>query len=190
VYRRSISSNARAGFTVGKECIENFSACPGVSNLPNACDLTDNAGNFGGSLQYVWKNDDVWERDFKDQTLNGQDHVWADNVDVFLFSGHGTSNGSNNYLGLIIPGPGCNYAESGSVQDMLFNRTAQLVFLDASCSATFAERHAVWYGGGSDGGLMITTKQGFGFMNSPNDRAWRYMKHLRADLKTAPAETR
>jgi hypothetical protein len=58
---------------------------------------------------------------------------------------------------------------------MSFDRDAELVFLDASCSGSFPERAAVWYSDGGNG-MMVDMKQGFGFMNSPADTSSRYWK--------------
>jgi hypothetical protein len=177
-----LKTEPATAYTVGKECIENFSACSGVSNLDQACDLTDQAGTFGGTQSFYWKNPDVWESDFVDQALGGSDHIWADNVDVFLFSGHGTSGGTDNWLGLrmpFTPGAPCGFAESGAGADaeMRFNREAELVFLDASCSGVFAERFNVWYGSDSSG-MLVRAKQGFAFMNSPEDNDQRFFKFM------------
>lgn len=167
-------------YTVGMECIEAFSSmCPGVSDLPNACDLVAFSNGMGGTVDFVYQNNDVLDGDMTDVTEGGWDDQFADNVDIFVFSGHGTNGGSDNYLGLVIPGSGCVDVSSGtSQQDLYFNREAQLVFLDASCSGSLPERSAVWYGFGGNGGMMIDLKQGFAFMNSPNDTEYRLLKFM------------
>ncbi len=173
-----VTSPARA-YTVGKECIENYSSCPGNSNLPFACDETDFAGDFNGSVSFYWKNNDVFWGDMADVTEGGHDDQWADDVDVFLFSGHGSNGGSDNILGITTPASACDYVQSGGTpQEFYFDREAELVFLDASCTGVLGERYAVWYGYGGDGGMMIDLKQGFAFMNSPTDSGWRFWKFL------------
>lgn len=163
-------------YTVGKECIENFHGCPGLPNLPSACDLTDGAGNFGGELDFYYKNDQVFEQHLVDVSLQGWDVFVADDVDVYLFSGHGTGNGSDNKLGLSTPRTSCSsHASSGAPQEILFDRDAELAFFDASCSGSLPERYAVWYEGGGNG-MMIDLKQGFAFRNSPEDTDGRFYK--------------
>lgn len=42
---------------------------------------------------FAWRNNSAWERDFKDVSLGGTDHNWADDVDLMLFAGHGNRDG-------------------------------------------------------------------------------------------------
>lgn len=46
-----------------------------------------------------WGNGDAWELDWKGTSLGGMDHVYADNVDLAAFSGHGLGGNfiMNNY---------------------------------------------------------------------------------------------
>jgi len=50
---------------------------------------------LGGSSywdqSFNWGDDLAWERDFRDRSLGGDDHIWIDNVDFAYFSSHGGS---------------------------------------------------------------------------------------------------
>jgi hypothetical protein len=46
-----------------------------------------------GVTDFAWKDNAAWERDFKSSSLGGIDNLYADDVDLVLFSGHGNSSG-------------------------------------------------------------------------------------------------
>lgn len=43
--------------------------------------------------RFNWTGNSAWEKDFKDSSSGGLDHIYVDNVDQILYIGHGNGNG-------------------------------------------------------------------------------------------------
>jgi hypothetical protein len=71
---------------VATEWIGDSQGLPNSSQ--NAYDFRDEMGDIS-TVQFNWGNNDVFESDFVDPSLGGDDVNWADNVDFLYFQGHG-----------------------------------------------------------------------------------------------------
>ncbi|GAB2866939.1 DUF6345 domain-containing protein [Lentzea nigeriaca] len=81
-----------AGTQVGSE---GTGLCSGLPNtVANIGTFNSEAGTHGIPVAFSWLNGNAWESDFKDPIFpGGQDHVWADNVDLTYWQGHGSGTG-------------------------------------------------------------------------------------------------
>ncbi|MFE9743301.1 DUF6345 domain-containing protein [Saccharothrix saharensis] len=77
---------------VGSEGTGPCSGLPWTANNLNAFNNRFTAA--GVPVQFSWVNHNAWERDFKDPVFpGGQDHLYADDVDMTYWQGHGSPNG-------------------------------------------------------------------------------------------------
>jgi Family of unknown function (DUF6345) len=75
---------------VGNEWIGNSQ---GLSNsADNNYDFRDEMSDVA-TISVNWSEGNVWESDFKDPALGGDDSTYADNVDLMWFQGHGNPDG-------------------------------------------------------------------------------------------------
>jgi hypothetical protein len=80
--------------TIGVEWVNLYHGRPGLADLSNN---DENARGFyntlSGTRQFDYGNDSAWDRDFEEQGVGsppqGTDQLYADNVDIVFFSGHG-----------------------------------------------------------------------------------------------------
>ncbi len=56
------------------------------------------ADSYSWDKDFNWGDDSAWERDFRDRSRGGDDHIWVDEVDFAYFASHGGS-WSNEYHG-------------------------------------------------------------------------------------------
>ena len=75
---------------VATEWIGNSQGLP--NSAANTWDFRDEMSDVS-SIAFNWGDNDVFESDFVDPSLGGDDSNWADNVDLMWFQGHGNSNG-------------------------------------------------------------------------------------------------
>jgi len=92
--RRKASPLAKASvggtIDVATEWIGNSQGLPNSS--ANTYDFRDEMSDVS-SIAFNWGDDDVFESDFVDPSLGGDDSNWADNVDLMWFQGHGNADG-------------------------------------------------------------------------------------------------
>lgn len=80
--------------TIGIEWVNKYHGRPGLRDLSNN---DENARGFYNTLhgirEFAWGNDLAWDRDFEEKYVGsppaGTDQIWADDVDICFFSGHG-----------------------------------------------------------------------------------------------------
>lgn len=75
---------------VGNEWIGNSQGLP--NSADNNYDFRDEMSDVA-TISVNWSENDVWESDFKDPALGGNDTTYADNVDLMWFQGHGNPDG-------------------------------------------------------------------------------------------------
>lgn len=103
--------------------------------LPDLSNNDDNARGFYNTLhgvrEFEWGDDLAWDRDFEEEYIGspaaGTDQIWADDVDICFFSGHGGTGGASF---------GVTGYDDGTARhtDMrLGNRNLEWIILDA-CS--------------------------------------------------------
>ncbi len=73
---------------------------------------------------FGYQNNAAWEKDFKDDAIGGTDYIYADDVDLMLFSGHGNQNGF--YFGVNQTDLVAHYNES-----TLGNKDLEWIIIDA-----------------------------------------------------------
>ncbi len=98
-----LHASPSAADSFGANYISNWSGCP---TTPSNCSLspplswTQNqatlfAGRMsvlGNTQHFLYANSSVWSTDsVEDKDFGGQDNLYADNVDVYMFSGHGAA---------------------------------------------------------------------------------------------------
>ena len=77
---------------VGSEGTGPCSGLPWTAN--NVASFNNRFTAAGVPVQFSWLDGNAWERDFKDQALpSGLDHVYADDVDMTYWQGHGSPTG-------------------------------------------------------------------------------------------------
>ncbi|WP_433268805.1 DUF6345 domain-containing protein [Actinosynnema sp. CS-041913] len=77
---------------VGSEGTGPCSGLPWTSNNINA--FNNQFSSRGIPVQFSWTNGNAWERDFKDPAFpGGWDHLYADDVDMTYWQGHGSPTG-------------------------------------------------------------------------------------------------
>ncbi|MER5262389.1 DUF6345 domain-containing protein [Actinosynnema sp. NPDC002837] len=74
---------------------EGTGPCSGLPWTANNLTAFNNRFTAAGvPVQFSWVNHNAWERDFKDPVFpGGQDHLYADDVDLTYWQGHGSPNG-------------------------------------------------------------------------------------------------
>ncbi|MFE2751372.1 DUF6345 domain-containing protein [Actinosynnema sp. NPDC059335] len=77
---------------VGSEGTGPCSGLPWTAN--NLASFNNRFTAAGVPVQFSWLNANAWERDFKDPAFpGGQDHLYADDVDMTYWQGHGSPTG-------------------------------------------------------------------------------------------------
>jgi hypothetical protein len=77
---------------VGSEGTGNCSGLPNTS--ANIDSFNNESTGHGVPVQFSWKDGNAWESDFKDPIFpGGQDHLYADDVDMTYWQGHGSPTG-------------------------------------------------------------------------------------------------
>ncbi|NUT47064.1 MAG: hypothetical protein HOV94_07045, partial [Saccharothrix sp.] len=88
----SVSPQWTTRVDVGSEGTGPCSGLPWTAN--NIASFNNRFTAAGVPVQFSWLNGNAWERDFKDQALpGGLDHVYADDVDMTYWQGHGSPTG-------------------------------------------------------------------------------------------------
>lgn len=92
---------------IGIACVGDYSSWNGeLNNLNSPIDIANDFAEEFANNEKNWKvkfkhlNNLVWETDFKGKILGGEDHIYADNVDILIYSGHGVKPnkyGSSDY---------------------------------------------------------------------------------------------
>ncbi|MFD1151308.1 DUF6345 domain-containing protein [Saccharothrix hoggarensis] len=74
---------------------EGTGPCSGLPWTANNLSTFNNRFTAAGvPVQFSWVNHNAWERDFKDPVFpGGQDHLYADDVDMTYWQGHGSPTG-------------------------------------------------------------------------------------------------
>lgn len=92
-----VSGQKALAYTAGWEAVNQYHGY--LTDLYNCVNegekFEDAIYNYSSSwtVDFGWRDDAAYEEDFKVSTLGGTDYKWADNVDLMLFSGHGSKNG-------------------------------------------------------------------------------------------------
>jgi len=129
------------GYRAAWESIDQYNGvAPDLSECVNEALLFQNeialrAGTTWWT-SFGFANNSVWETDFKVEGLGGADYLYADNVDLMLFSGHGSSNGF--YFGTWNDDPQLHWTEAQwGDQDL------EWIIIDACCVLNNADNN-VW----------------------------------------------
>ena len=82
--------------TIGIEWVKKYHGLAG--DLSNTKPQAEGFYNtLSATRQFAWGDDLAWDQDFEQQNVGspsaGTDTVWADNVDMVFFSGHGSPSG-------------------------------------------------------------------------------------------------
>lgn len=113
---------------VGITTIQTYSGTgsPISSNLSATKSIADSLYNEfksgsakGWSVRYNHKNTDVLEKDFRSKNYGGNDYIYADNVDLLFYAGHGVRPGyygSSNYAFVLSTKTDSYYAELGKME--------------------------------------------------------------------------
>lgn len=169
---------------IGIEWINNYHGY--ATNLSHN---DENARGFYNTLDgirsFEWGNDWAWDKDFEEQGAGlppeGTDVVWADNVDICFFSGHGSTSG---------PFFGVQNMDSGTARPSemrLGNKQLEWIVFDAC--------HVLNYGGGDVFGrigwpVFKGLHYMLGFDTSCHDvtsRGKRFAKYLNQGYKVSDA---
>lgn len=86
-----------SGNCAGWESVGNYNGTnPNLpKTIPEGQKFQAAINNYSSSwvTDFAWKDNNAWERDFKSSSLGGIDNQYGDDVDLVLFSGHGSSSG-------------------------------------------------------------------------------------------------
>lgn len=73
---------------------EGTGPCSGLPNTAlNVASFNNRMSAGGVTVQFSWLDAAAWERDWKDPSHGGRDHIWVDNVDMAYWQGHGWPEG-------------------------------------------------------------------------------------------------
>ena len=86
-----------SGNCAGWEAVGNYNGTNAnlPKTIPEGQKFQNAINNYSSSwvTDFAWRDNFAWERDFKSSGLGGNDHLYADDVDLLLFAGHGNSSG-------------------------------------------------------------------------------------------------
>lgn len=116
--------------TIGIEWVNQYHGRPGLADLHNN---DENARGFyntlSGTRQFEYGDDSAWDEDLEESGVGipavGTDQLYADNVDITFFSGHGHPYGV--FYGIATHDDG----EAKSSEMKLGNRQCEWIVLDA-----------------------------------------------------------
>lgn len=100
------ADNDNGAREIGIECVGNYSTWNDLDDLGSPLNIADDFAeafsnnNKKWKVSYNFKNNVVWETDFRGASLGGRDSTYADNVDLLIYSGHGLKpkgHGSDDY---------------------------------------------------------------------------------------------
>jgi hypothetical protein len=123
------------GYEAGWEAVDEYNGiAPDRSQSVNeGTNFQDAIASYGGYMgwwtNYGFANDNAWEEDFKMEALGGTDYLYADNVNLVLFSGHGDRNGF--YFGTWNDDPQLHFSEA-SWGDQDLDQDLDWIIIDAS----------------------------------------------------------
>ena len=92
----TMADNDAGAKEIGIACVGDYSSWNGkLDDLKSPINIANDFANEFADDDKNWKvkfkhlNNLVWETDFKGKILGGEDHIYADNVDILIYSGHG-----------------------------------------------------------------------------------------------------
>ena len=81
--------------SIGIEVVGNYSNWDDLNDLNSPIDIANGViEEFKNEpkkwkVSYTYRNNAVWEKDFKGVSIGGRDNLYADNVDLLIYAGHG-----------------------------------------------------------------------------------------------------
>jgi hypothetical protein len=100
-----LATSSASAWTASTEYMNNFSGCDSPCNGNSTLSYTDDQiGLFdiewlrsGNTVTHAWNNGSVWSTDLiEDRDFNGLDYQNSDDVQMYVYSGHG-GNGNNQW---------------------------------------------------------------------------------------------
>jgi hypothetical protein len=88
------AQNHVGGIEFGTEYVGVYNHAGDLNTGSNAAGFWDVMRSNAASAFY-WGNNDVWESDFSEPSLGGDDSTYADHADITFFTGHANGNGWN-----------------------------------------------------------------------------------------------
>lgn len=159
---------------IGIECVGNYSTWSSLEDLESPINIandfysafSDGAKNW--KINFKLTNNAVYENDFKAKSLGGNDHKYADNVDLLIYAGHGVmpgKYGASDYSFALNTKQNTKYAKQGEMylgnKDLEWLVTFTCNFLQSQNLDTIGRMargiHAIC---GFESSMIITAKMG------------------------------